>query len=94
MTKFGPGFMWLQDQLLCYLGNLVKPFGAWKTQLSSDSYEQSASLLRVFPFLVYGKAVCHWRNIAPFSATMVQDGLAERDQPGKNLLKYHAMAGI
>jgi len=31
--------------------------------------------------------------IEPFSATLAQDGLAECDQPGKNPLKYSAMAG-
>ena len=31
--------------------------------------------------------------IEPFSATLAQDGLAEYDQPGKNLLKYSAVAG-
>ena len=36
---------------------------------------------------------CHWREIEPFSATLAQDGLAECDQPGKNLLEYTAMAG-
>jgi len=29
----------------------------------------------------------------PFSATLAQDGLAERNQPGKNALKYSAVAG-
>jgi len=29
----------------------------------------------------------------PFSATLAQDGLEERDQPGKNPLKYSTMAG-
>ena len=35
---------------------------------------------------------CHWGKIEPFSATLAQDGLAECDQPGKNPLKYSAMA--
>ena len=33
------------------------------------------------------------RGIEPFSATLAQVGLAECDQPGKNPLKYSAMAG-
>jgi len=32
-------------------------------------------------------------HIEPFSATLAQDGLAECDQPGKNHLKYTAVAG-
>jgi len=35
---------------------------------------------------------CHWGEIEPFSATLAQDGLAEWDQPGKNPLKYSAVA--
>jgi len=35
----------------------------------------------------------YWREIESFSATMAQDGLAECDQPGKNPLRYTAMAG-
>jgi len=31
--------------------------------------------------------------IEPFSASLAQDGLAECDQPGKNPLKYSAVAG-
>ena len=31
--------------------------------------------------------------IEPFSATLAQEGLAECDQPGKNPLKYSAVAG-
>ena len=34
-----------------------------------------------------------WGEIELFSATLAQDGLAECDQPGKNPLKYSAMAG-
>jgi len=33
------------------------------------------------------------RGIEPFSATLAQVGLAECDQPGKNPLRYSAMAG-
>jgi len=36
---------------------------------------------------------CHWEEMEPFSAMLAQDGLAECDQPGKNLLKYSAVAG-
>ena len=36
---------------------------------------------------------CHWVEIEPFSDTLAQDGLAECDQPGKNPLKYSAVAG-
>ena len=36
---------------------------------------------------------CQWEEIEPFSATLAQDGLAEYDQPGKNPLKYSAVAG-
>ena len=31
--------------------------------------------------------------LVPFSATLAKDGLAECDQPGKNPLRYYAMAG-
>jgi len=37
--------------------------------------------------------VTHRGEIEPFSATLAQDGLAECDQPGKNPLKYSAVAG-
>ena len=37
--------------------------------------------------------VTHWGEIEPFSATLAQDGLAECNQPGKNPLKYSAVAG-
>jgi len=36
---------------------------------------------------------CHWGEIEPFSSTLAQGGLAECDQPGKNPLKYSAVAG-
>jgi len=36
---------------------------------------------------------CHWGEIEPLSVTLAQDALAECDQPGKNPLKYSAVAG-
>ena len=36
---------------------------------------------------------CHWGEIEPLYATLAQNRLAECDQPGKNPLKYSAMAG-
>jgi len=35
---------------------------------------------------------CHWGEIEPFSATLAQDELAGCDQPGKDPLKYSAVA--
>ena len=36
---------------------------------------------------------CLWGEIEPFSATLAQGELAECDRPGKNPLKYSAVAG-
>ena len=54
----------------------------------------------IYPWLDFGLPPhcpqvvwCHWGEIEPFSATLAQDGLAECDQPGKNPLKYSAVAG-
>jgi len=40
-----------------------------------------------------GRVVPLREGFEPLSATLAQDGLAECDQPGKNPLKYSAMAG-
>jgi len=37
--------------------------------------------------------LCPRGQIEPFSATLVQDGFAECDRPGKDPLEYFAMAG-
>ena len=54
----------------------------------------------IYPWLNFGLPPhcpqvvwCLWGEIEPFSAKQAQDGLAECDQPEKNLLKYSAVAG-
>jgi len=75
----------------------------WPTDLDSEFPRGATFFFRltiIYPWLDFGLPPrcpqvvwCHWGEIQPFSATLAQDGLAECDQTGKNLLKYSAVVG-
>ena len=69
----------------------------WLTKITLSRKSHWADLLDAkiteWIFFLFSIHRCLWGEIEPFSATLAQDGLAEFDQPGKNPLKYSAVAG-